>query len=69
MRGERMKKILTLLLVIAFLVGTFAAADVVSEADASFHGTNFTGDGALEENPGDPVPCGQGGTGGPPLPG
>lgn len=63
-----MRKIVVLLLVIGFLVGTYAAIGEFEEN--SFQGyTEFSGDGVTQGGFGNPAPCGGGGDGGPPTPG
>jgi len=60
-----MKKVLVLVFVIGFLLGTIAAADVCEEI--SFDGIEFTED--TPEPLGDPAPCGGGNGGGGGSPG
>ena len=63
-----MKRIIVLLLVIWFLVGTCAAADELEEH--TFQGSmKSLGDSGYGEELGNPAPCGGGGDGGPPTPG
>lgn len=62
-RGERMKKVLILLLVVGVLIGTFAIAEEISE-EISLEHTEFSGGEELTD-PGDPTPCGGGDGAGP----
>jgi hypothetical protein len=57
-RGERMKKILALLLVLGVLIGTFSAVEELSESFCEQ--MNFSGDEIQEDGLGDPAPCGGG---------
>lgn len=52
-----MKKVLVLIFVIGFLLGTVAAADVGEET--SFDGVDFTDD-TPGDSPDSPIPCGGG---------
>lgn len=64
-----MRKILVLLLVIGFLIGTYAVAGELEEYSLR-ECMEFSGDDGYEEELFDPAPCGGGGSGGPPgLPG
>ncbi len=62
-----MKKVLILLLVIVFLVGTIPLSEVFCE-EKSVQNGSLTGGEDLEGF-GDPVPCGGGQEGSPPSPG
>ena len=62
-RGERMKKVLILLLVVGVLIGTFAVAVGMSE-EISLEHREFS-EGEELTDPGDPTPCGGGDGGGP----
>jgi hypothetical protein len=67
--GEEMRKVLVYLLVVGFLIGTFAAIEGMCQEcspqeDMGFSGDEWTGNGIDG-----PTPCGGGGDGGPPTPG
>jgi len=63
-----MRKIIVLLLVIGFLVGTYAVVGELEEYSLQ-ECKEFSGGDGYEEELGDPAPCGGGGDGGPPTPG
>lgn len=60
-RGERMKKMLMLLLVVGFLAGAFSIVEALSE---SYEHVDLLDIEMLEEDYDDPVPCGGGEGGG-----
>ena len=63
-----MRKIIVLLLVIGFLVGTYAIGELEEYSLQEY--TEFSGGEGYEGELGDPTPCGGEGDGGPPgLPG
>jgi hypothetical protein len=68
-RGERMKKILAVLLIVGLLAGIIALADQTYE-ECSLDNGEFSEDEFSEQNP-NPTPCGggEGGSGGGGVPG
>jgi hypothetical protein len=58
-----MRKVLVILLVIGFIIGTFSGVEELSE-ELSFEQTDFSDGGLPEGGIGDPAPCGGGGSGG-----
>jgi hypothetical protein len=65
---KKMRKIIVLLLVIGFLVGTYAVIGELEEYSFQEH-TEFSGGEGFEEGLGGSAPCGGEGDGGPPTPG
>jgi hypothetical protein len=68
-KGGRMREVLVLLLIVGILLGTFAVIEGMSEEYFSVEHTVFSGNEGLEDNPGDPAPCGGEGGGGGSAPG
>lgn len=64
-----MRKMLTLLLVVGFLVGTFAVVEEIYQEYSLQEDGGFSGNEGVEDNLGGLVPCGGGGDGGPSVPG
>jgi hypothetical protein len=68
-RGERMRKVLIFLLVIGFLMGTFAVVEEVYLGYSFQEDIDFSGDEEIGNGFDDIAPCGGGGDGGSPTPG
>jgi hypothetical protein len=67
-RGERMRKLLVLMLVLGFLVGTLSLGEILCENDISIQNIGLTVEEGFGENC-DLAPCGGEGTGGGAVPG
>jgi hypothetical protein len=61
-RGERMKKILVVLLMVGLLAGPIALADQVDD-ECTIDNGEFSEDHTIIEGNSDPLPCGGGGGG------
>ncbi len=64
-----MKILITILLVIGVLIGTFAVLEDICEEYRSSEQVNFSSDELTGDNSGDPAPCGHEGAGGGGAPG
>lgn len=58
-RGERMRKMLVILLVIGFMIGTYSAVEGLCE-ESSVEQMDLSDRDAPESGAGDPTPCGGG---------
>jgi hypothetical protein len=64
LRGERMRKVLVFLLIVGILIGTFSVVERICEEESFQRNVEFSNEDEFEGSPGDPAPCGRGGSGG-----
>jgi len=55
-----MRKVLVILLVIGFIIGTYSVVEGLCE-ESSVEQQDFSGEDSPEDGLGDPIPCGGGG--------